>query len=669
METQEDLRLKYLPKKKSLVRKDKWLTSMARVLNPLLVKFRFGIVYRDGKWKFDHLTTKPRKIRHTYVDDVRNWTLDGAGPLPLDDNAARRLMDNAEPLKASSKKKFRKQKPRRYISPEVGVEGLFAKLNDAGIRYAALRWFDKLPVVDPGEDIDMLFEDDAMDRLDEFFIPKRVKGAVPCDIYSEGGLPGTAFEGLPYYESRLASQILSNTVLEKGLFKVPDTKHHFLSLAYHVVYHKAHTSGLSFMEGEVPLKDEVDHDYAQVLGDLADQLGIKVEMTMKGLRKSLEDFNWNPAVDTIRKLSGRRPIIRRFLDTQDNLEDGVNICTFVVRQWAYDKDLLAWITANLRCYGFDIKLVHVLNADEQERARANIRGGNWNQGPYPISGGPPAALIVACDYAPEPPDEELLLKQPYVTNYRFVIVKELLRKGINKYLPGNLRVNGVHSADDNLESWNYLEEVCPELIPQVSERIAKGYEGDPYLKLKLHMGRRAHSYLVYRDGKPCVLKIFADSEMAISGYENEKLASQLFAGKAWAPDWIDVGPNWILQRLFDQRNRLDRLVPSMSFEEREAVAGKIIEMISDIHASGYAHRDVHALNIFMENGQPKLIDFETIHPQDKSIPLAQSYDISGEGIPSPFGTGQMCYTKAKRDKALSAVLNVPFEKAAKLARK
>lgn len=278
-------------------------------------------------------------------------------------------------------------------------------------------------------------------------------------------------------------------------------------------------------------------------------------------------------------------------------------------------------------------------------------------------------MIVACDYAPDPPDEELLLKQPYATNYRFVMIKKLLREGINRHLPGNLRVNGIHSADDNVESWNYLEAVCPDVIPQVSERIERGYEGDPYLKLKLHMGRRATSYLVYREGKPCVLKVFADSDMAVSGYENEKLASELFAGKAWAPDWVDVGPNWVLQRLFDQRSRLDRLVPSMSTEERQTVAGKIIQMIADIHASGYAHRDVHAQNIFMENGQPKLIDFETIHPQDKKIPLARSYDIAGEGLPSPFGTGKMCYTKAKGNRALSVALDVPYEKAAKLAGK
>ncbi|MCB1386607.1 MAG: hypothetical protein KDJ80_11810 [Nitratireductor sp.] len=647
-------------------RKAKLQTLFARVVNPALLKLRYGYVYDNGRWRFQRVRTKPKKFRRTFEDGTPNWDMDGAAPLPFDDNMRRLIVETPEAMAAGGGRKKSKLRKRRYIPAELGVEGFFNRLNAAGIAYAALRWFDDLPHVAEGEDIDLLFADEAMPFLEELFIPKRRRGAIKCDVYSTSGLPASNFEGLPYYEERLARNLLNHTVMVNGLVKAPDTERHFLSLAYHAVYHKAHNSGLPLEAGGEPLKIVSDHDYAAVLRDLADRLGWKVDISLIGLHRFLAERDWAPATDTLRKLSPSRPVLKLLLDETARYDTpGRELCVFILRDWARKRGLLPWVTANLRHYGFDVKIVHELNEDERDAARARIRGGNWNRGPYPVSGGDPYAVIAACDYAPEPPDSELRRKQPFARNARSVAIKALLRDGINHIVPANQRTNAVHSADDETEAWDYLEIACPDLVAKVRERVEKGYGGDPVLKLKLHRGKRATSYLVYRDGRPCVLKLFSDHPEARIAYNAESLARERFAGRPWTPEWVDAGPNWILERFYPQAQRLDRVAAEMAPEARLDLAARAVRVLRDIYDAGFAHRDIHVENFFWIDGKLVLIDYETLAERPEGTAFETSYDITGKGMPSPFTTGSMGYANRRSDRSLCRVLEVPLEAALK----
>ncbi|MCB1423513.1 MAG: hypothetical protein KDJ69_13835 [Nitratireductor sp.] len=653
-----------------LVPKKTWLSKrqqkanllLARILNPVLLNFRYGYVFKDGKWRFRRVKGKPKRIRHTFEDGTPNWDMDGAAPLPFEENTARRMIEIKPQGKVGKRAKKSKRRKRRYIPAQLGVEGFFRKLNENNISYAALRWFDELPDVAPGEDIDLLFADEDMAFIDTLFIPHRKRGAIKCDVYSAGGLYGSNFEGLPYYEQRLATDILDHAELVNGLVMAPDTERHFLSLAYHAVYHKAHNSGLPVEAGGAPLKQVDDHDYAAVLGALAEKLGFDVELSIFGLHHFLTEKDWAPATDTIRKLSGTRPVLKLLLDGDATRTDR-ELSVFVVREWARERNLLPWITANLRYYGFDVKMVHELNEEERQAAATRIRGGNWNRGPYPVSGGKPYAVIAACDYAPEPPDEELRRAQPYAINARSVAIKALLRQGINRVLPARFRTNPVHSADDEVEAWEYLEICCPSRVADIRARVKEGYHGDPTLKLRLHRGKRAISYLVFRDGKPCVLKLFSDHADARRAYNAEMRALELFKGKPWAPNWVDTGPNWILEEFYPQARRLDRVAETMARDERVAVAAQAVGVLRDIYDTGYAHRDVHAENFFLVDGQLVLIDFETLGEQEPDVRFESSYDITGTGMDSPFKTGAMCYSNRRSDRSLARVLGVRFDEA------
>ena len=115
----------------------------------------------------------------------------------------------------------------------------------------------------------------------------------------------------------------------------------------------------------------------------------------------------------------------------------------------------------------------------------------------------------------------------------------------------------------------------------------------------------------------------------------------------------------ILQEYFDQSCRLDRQVKDMGNAERLTIAGKVVSVISQIHEMGFAHRDIHGGNFFIIDGVIKLIDYETLIEEDKNIPLAECYDISGKGLASPFLTAWMCYSNTKEPSSLNNLLGVP----------
>lgn len=637
---------------------------LARFLNPLLSRFQFALVYTDHEWRIATKVLKPSRYRKAHSSGTVDWNLNAARPLPLDDNLVRGLTRGDED-KITGKKKKKKIKARRYIDPKIGVAETFKRLNEAGIKYAVLRWFDTLPDIEPGEDIDMLVADEAVDSLDAFFSQKRIRGGIPCDIYSESGVKGTDFQGLPYYDKRLAIELLNNTILHNELVKVPSPKYHFLSLAYHVLYHKAQASGLSFEDGSPPMTGIKDHDYAGVLAEQAENLGISVDTTLVGLRQTLEQFDWNPSIDSIRKLALKRPVLNRLLenDTPDEHLKNAEVSAFIIRSWAYERNLLPWILANIRHFGFDTKLIRIFDEKERDKARLSIRGGNWNRGPYPVSGGEPAAMIAICDYAPKPVGEETLLKQPHVKSERLVELKRVLRDGINSYLPDALKINAIHSADDQVETLHYLNVIDEDLPKKFIDLCKAGFEGDPFTKLVLHEGKRATTYIVFRDGKPSILKVFSECEDGRQCFQNEIRANQNFTGQSWFPEIYASGTNWILQEYFDQSCRLDKQAKNFDDADRLYIAGKIVSVICQIRKMGFAHRDIHSGNFFIVDGVVKLIDYETLTEEDKNIPLEECYDITGKGLDSPFLTARMCYTNVKEPMSLSNLLGISVDNA------
>jgi hypothetical protein len=198
------------------------------------------------------------------------------------------------------------RRPPRSIPDHLGVEGFFAELRDRHVRYAVLRWFERLPHVRPGSDVDLLVHDDDIAAVEALLTDARQE--VKCDLYSVHALPGTTYrakgrelDGVPYFPSDRAAALLDRAEL-RGLYRVPSPEDHFLSLAYHAVYQKGPKSGVPSRYPEVVSDPSPKHDHATILADLSRKAGIDVAIELEALDGYLASRGWRPSEQAIEAL-------------------------------------------------------------------------------------------------------------------------------------------------------------------------------------------------------------------------------------------------------------------------------------------------------------------------------------------------------------------------------
>ena len=76
--------------------------------------------------------------------------------------------------------------PRRYLRRGYSVDRFLTELTDADVHYAVLRWFETLPAVEPGEDIDLLVADGDLARVEALLTPYRpFPETQKVDLYTE----------------------------------------------------------------------------------------------------------------------------------------------------------------------------------------------------------------------------------------------------------------------------------------------------------------------------------------------------------------------------------------------------------------------------------------------------------------------------------------------------
>jgi len=148
-------------------------------------------------------------------------------------------------------------------------------------------------------------------------------------------------------------------------------------------------------------------------------------------------------------------------------------------------------------------------------------------------------------------------------------------------------------------------------------------------------------------------------------------ALQHFAGMPWSPPLLGMGEDHILLPLYDAESRLDNAASRADAETRREMARQAIGMLFDIFMANRAHRDVHARNLFWERGQLIAVDFEcmTTYPEGQRPSFPLSYDLTGEGLSSPHGTGQMSWDRDTPSRmALRYVLGIDSEAAVDMLR-
>lgn len=531
------------------------------------------------------------------------------------------------------KRHHQKQKEaRQYLSPELGLDNFFELLNERQLDYVILRWFDELPFLELNEDVDLLVSDRHIEKVRELLNEK--VGILPFDIYSAGGLTGSNFKNIAYYPPYIAETILDQKKLWNSKYYVPSTTHYFLSLMYHAVYHKGEKSGIpAKAEGRVKEFPQ-DHDYPAVLQQLAAETGNSFEeISLAYFHDFLEEQGWAPSTDTIRKLIGvsgnwLESIIK---SSEHNFDKDGELMVFVVREWAEERQLteyiIDWFERNGLCLIRAVKL-----DDEQKRnAAQNLRGGNWGQGPWPVSGGKPSTLLVMYDYHPKRLDSKMKKKYPHVSNEHYLL-KEQLRSEINGVLLKEQRANPLHSADDEIEALDYIAAVAPDLVDEVKNVINswdRAYRTQEKVIADVsEKKRRAKVEIIEYLGNKAVKKTYkAGKERFL---EREKFVyGELSKECDFIPKLLDSGENYIIVPYL----KTNRLTESWHIKKqilKRKHKQEIFTINEFFYNKGYALIDFHPGNILLSSDGLKIIDFEFLYQYEQLPPsVGDSFDLNG----------------------------------------
>ena len=358
---------------------------------------------------------------------------------------------------------------RRYCSQIVGVADLPGLLDARDVRYVVLRWFERLPHMDPGEDLDVLVADDDVESFVSTI--EAEPGSIPADIYTESGLPGFDFATIAYYPPAIAKRILERSVVTPAGFRVPCPEDHFLSLGYHAAYHKGYSSGLLSRHEGAP-DASVDHAYERILTELGAEHGFEGSMTLEHLDEHLAAQGWQPPRDALSKLSHRNAWVRDHFFADSVGVEPPELVVFLLRERALaDEGLVSAAQEILRANGFEVLHTRLIDAEDRERCASAVRGGNWGPGPFAFSGGTPALAIVALHDRPESPSAAEARQHPALSNALVYRSKLQIRDAILEGIDSDQHFNPLHSSDNDAEAWHYLELAAPDLVHEVRHAV------------------------------------------------------------------------------------------------------------------------------------------------------------------------------------------------------
>lgn len=517
---------------------------------------------------------------------------------------------------------------RRYIPYRLGVKGFLEQLQARQQQHVVLRWFESLPAVAPGEDLDVLIDDAELTEVQRCL--DSGPGLQPIDLYTQTGLPGTDFRSLPYYPPAIARKLLDEACDHRQLCRVPSPEHHFLSLAYHALYHKGRSSGLPTNSAASYAGGRGDHDYAAILRCLGAQVGYHGSITLDSLDDYLAEKSWRPSHDMMARLARHNEWLRTRLARENQSDADNGLAVFLLRERGLQRGGVERAKRLLEELGFCIAEARELDAAEAEVAAQVVRGGNWGPGPWPASGGLPAAIIVAYDRDPLPLNRRQRKKYPFAVNAR-TFCKDRIRDEFNENVPDHEHCNVVHSSDNGHEAMEYIRAICRERADDVLEKVArvKSHRDAPsdVLADVTKSGRRAKIEIVRYEGRLVVKKTFKPQMLHFLERE-VRFLTELNGKVSSVPPLVARGETWFMIPFYHDvlayRRSSGKLLPL-------SIARDAVRALREIYESGYALIDASIDNLLVDRDEGlKLFDFEFSHRYAQAPERFElSYDAAG----------------------------------------
>ena len=523
--------------------------------------------------------------------------------------------------------RFPRQGARHYLSPKINLIDFFHELNSQNIKYCILRWFENLPKLEHNEDIDLLADDDDIEKI--HLITDEKPGIIPFDIYSKSGLPGSDYNFLPYYVFSLADDALKNIKTYKEVFKVPTWEFYFYLLAYHVVFHKGEESGIPSLRYKLKINNNPDHDYVFYLKSILEKTSFTItEFTLEGLHHFLDEEGYAPPLDTQYKLSVNNQYLRASLDDHykqnEIIDQYEGLACFVIREKIIEADLLPELKKFISKEGFTIIQTEKLKDSIKNRFTKHVRGGNWNQGPWPSNGGMPSVIIVALDVYPVQPKPDVHKKHPGLTNER-IRRKEEIRDFLNMRLPSKKDwCNGIHSSDNEIQAVEYLTLAGLDkgmVLDKINEHKRSFKTKYSVIKTLSQYSRRAKVELINYHGEKAVIKTFKPNcELFLS---NEIEAYNVFKEFNEIPKLLEVGDNYFITSYIKRVKTLGNKISIKTLKN-------CLDLLGRIYDKGYSLLDFKPANFLIDRKKNiYLIDFEFLYKYKNKPTFMNCYDLVG----------------------------------------
>lgn len=530
--------------------------------------------------------------------------------LSKDDNY-KKLINN---LEFSNKKLLNYSKRhipvRCYL--KIDLEEFFK--NCKNLNYIVLRWFDNLPNVEKDEDIDILIDDNDYKLIEKYFTRRKRK--YKFDIYR---VYGRDYVNISYFEPRIAKIFLKNRILIKNLFWVPNDFNYFMSLLYHIVYHKAELSNIRINKMEEINKN--DRYICELLKILKRNPNFKYrninEYSLTYFHKILMENNLSPNIEYIRmykRIFKEKKNSKKynFLDNISSFkkDDRGIITIFVFRDKINKKFILESINEILNRGG---EIVHIRESIKEFN---NTRCNNYDKGPYKISGGYPKLIIIGFFNFINDNIKKLI----NISNqYQYKLIYDLKNFLRNKFIKDyNINTNILHTCDDLLETKYYLNIFGTKYKKFIFNRIDILYDKMKtkykIIKNLTRHGNKSKIELIEFNDKLAIKKTFK-----FGRYKYLKNSLNIYKLE------LNNIPKLYLQE--DNYLIIEYIKKNINFKLYNNY-NKIINILRELYDKNYYHGDIHIENIILDkNNKIYLIDFENSEKYyNKPINFEQSLD-------------------------------------------
>jgi len=301
---------------------------------------------------------------------------------------------------------------------------LFDWFNDNKINYVYLKLlpenFDKI------KDIDILVSSDDIEKLLDcpylLSLPKDdtlyldVNWDKPLGINSE----------LPLFPLLINKKIfLNRRKNSKKQIEILRNRVLLLTYIFHIVIHKGCEHSLQ--------KNK------KIIEKLQKKCGISFKITLDGLWDYLKETEFMPLSDFVRKWQAfnQSDFLLKKLDELNKIE--TEYVAYVFRDYLKDKyELINSCINKIKDSGFNLINSTKLNSNQRELVANTIRGGVWEDSYQSKLGGKPFMLTFFINKAGD-------VRK----------TKEMIREYINKEC--DTEVNAIHSSDDALEAYEYMQ--------------------------------------------------------------------------------------------------------------------------------------------------------------------------------------------------------------------